>query len=340
MSKKSYKLKKRFYAIIIIIVMVILVAIFRENIKSGIIAISKIGKEKRVEMFNPDIVKETSYFIFTKEDGYAVYADKMSIKFSKNLKFNKDKKFIEMLKAENYREIVNYYNLNVPEKINSYYLADNVSDDLDSYSINVPIIEVNGEHYIDSRVLSDIFIYRYYGIDYKESESEYKIYADIVNATEKEKYNGETVKKLRKVGYICKEVNYGEVLNHSVLINNKSTIDELKKFVLSVNEKYIKTEEEMPFSTTSDIVFIAGSENESRYTFKIYGKKKNELFRTLNALGYSELKRMEDEIDIKESFVRCSKKDYYTAYKVAKLAKIADIKTDSNDENEIEITIN
>lgn len=340
MSKKSYKLKKRFYVIMITALIAVIAFIFQEKIKSGITFISKIGKERRVELFNPEEVKEQNYFVFTRDNGYAVYADKMSVKFSKNIKFNKEKKFEEMLKSENYREIINYYNFTVPEKITEYYLAEKVSDDFDSAAIETPVIDVNGEKYIDSRVVSDIFIYRYYGIDYKKSKTEEKIYVDIINATEKERYNGETIRKLKNAGYSCKEVNYGEVLNYSVIVNNKSTEEEIKKFILTVNEKYIKTEEEPPFATAADLVFTAGSEKESGYIFEIYGKRRSEIAKTLTALGYSEIIKKEELKESSENMVKCSKKEYYTAYKIAKIAKIAKIVTDGMEENKIEIIIN
>jgi hypothetical protein len=339
-SKKSYKLKKRFYVIMIIALVAVIGFIFQEKIKNGITFIAEIGKEKRVELFNPEEVKESAYFLFTKDNSYAVYADKMSIRFSKNIRFNKEKKLEEMLNAENYREIINYYNFNVPEKISTYYLAEKVTEDFDSASIKSPTIDVNGEKYIDSKILSDIFIYRYYRINYKESESDYKIYADIINATEKDRYNQETVKKLKKLGYSCREVNYGEVLNHSIVVNNKATIEEVKNFILTVNEKYIKIDNEPSFATTADIVFTAGSEKDSGYIFEIYGKKRDELLRTLTALEYFEIKKGDKSKDDKESLIRCNEKDYYTAYKISKIAKIEKIEIDEIEENRIEIIIN
>lgn len=336
----SYKLSKRFYIVLIIVTVVITGLIFNKEIINIVNTILEIGKEKRVELFNSDLVTDKKYFLFTEDSAYAVYADKMTIKFSSKIKFNKEKEFEAILKSGNFREIINFYNLNVPEKINSYYLAEKVTDDFESSSINAPIMEANGEKYLDSRVLSEIFISRYYEIDYKNDGEENSISVDILNATEKEKYNTETARKLNKAGYSCLEINYGETLNNSVIISNKATMDELKKFVMTVNEKYIKTADEPPFTTASDIVFIAGAEKESKFTIEIYGEEKEKIFTILNAFDYSELKKSEGKKESDESFIRCSKIDYYTAYKISKITKIEKIVVEEMEENRIEIITN
>ena len=340
MSNKSYKVKNRFYVILFLVAALVLGVIFKEDITKAVVKIGELGKEKKIENFNSDSTQNERYFVFTSDSGYAVYSDKMIVKFYKGVKFNKDKDFYLMLKSKNYREIINFYNFNVPEKIVTYYLAENVTDDFDSSSINVPAIDVGGTKYMDSRMLSEIFIYRFYEIDYKKGNEGNGISADILNATEKERYNGETVRKLRKAGYRCIEANYGESLNGSIIIGNKATSDELKKFVLTVNERYIKTESENPFATSSDIVFIAGSDKNSSYEIKISGKKKNEGYRILDALGYSKLIKTDDSRDNNKNYIRCNAKDYYTAYKISKILKIDTISLEEIDENKIEIVLN
>ena len=110
----SYKLSKRFYIVLTIVTVVTAGLIFNKEVINIVNAVLKIGKEKRVELFNSNSVTDKKYFVFTQDSAYAVYADKMIIKFSSKIKFNKEKEFETILKAGNFREIINFYNLNVP----------------------------------------------------------------------------------------------------------------------------------------------------------------------------------------------------------------------------------
>jgi len=294
---------------------------------------------KNVESKKIDIskIKSERYFIFTQDAGYAVYTGRFVLKLKGNFSFNKEKNFEKLMQQHSYTEIVNFFNFSVPEKISEYYFSDKVPEYIDKESIEIPTIYSQGVKYVDSTKLNMLFVALFYKILPTKTEQKKITTVDIINATSNENYIKNFKDKFLTKNYSCSYSNYGEIKNKSYVYNNGTTIEKMREFVMAIDEKYIKTAEEPPFATESEIIFIAGEEDEPEVKIAVYGDKKNikKMEKRLKELKYSKIeKRVEKAV---KTVIKYNKEDYFTAYKLSELTGIKAMEEENTLENMIEI---
>ncbi len=339
MGKKVYRFNARFYVIITLICLAILYFNFKNEVNSYFAKSIEILKS--VESKKTDISKINSdrYFIFTEDAGYAVYTGRFVLKLKGNFYFNKDKNFETLLKEHSYTEILNFFNFSVPEKIGEYYFPERVPSDIEREAIAIPTSYSEGVKYVDSAKLNMVFVTLFYGVSekaVKEEKSEMTT-VDIINATSNEEYIKNFQEKFSAKEFSCSYSNYGESKSGSYIYNNGTAEGKMEEFIMAIDERYIKTSEEIPVNFQSEIIYIAGDSDGAEFTIAVIGEKKKvkKFEKKLKELKYENIKKSIEKAE--KTVIIYNKEDYFTAYKLSELTGIKEMEEDNTLENEIKI---
>lgn len=337
MGKKVYRFNSRFYVIISFVLLIVIYFSFRDKVNNYIERSLEIMKSVESKKIDISKIKSERYFIFTEDAGYAVYTGRFVLKLKGNFSFNKDKNFEKLMQEHSYTEIVNFFNFSVPEKISEYYFPDRFPADLDKEAIELPTIYSQGVKYVDSTKLNMLFVALFYKMEPQEQKQLKLTTVDVINATSDENYIKNFQEKFLTKNYSYSYSNYGEAKSGSYIYNNGTTEEKMREFVMSIDDRYIKTAEESPLAAESEIIFIAGDRDEDGVKIVAYGDKKNikKVEKRLKELKYGNIEKHIEKVEKTE--IKYNKEDYFTAYKLSELIGVREMEEESTLENVIEI---
>lgn len=285
----------------------------------------------------------TNYLGIAKSNVFLVYGNKVSLMINEETYLTKDKQLKDYLDAEKYDELLEIINDIFPKDVEGYAILDKdwQSEVPKKHRIIVPTYNRTEKDYLLLSEINKIFLNIYYGEELKKDRVE-NVLVDILNGNGITGSAGKAGEKLkRKFGYDYTAANYEEDTQFSYIINNGMGEEQLKELVLTIDQNYVRVKEKGSLPTASNVVLILGK--EQRDLVNIYVLRKSyydsDNFNKLKDSGFVTVKRDTTTKSFTQTYIEYNKKDYFIAYKVAKVLGINILKQNNKLEDEINVYI-
>jgi hypothetical protein len=279
------------------------------------------------KLFNKETEVEWSkYLVIGKKNIFVTYDSKLALRIPEDVYIGNEKSVADYIKKGQYSELYQRINSVFPEEIEGYVVANRRGQYTlePEYAVNIPLINKDGKNYILTSELNEVFLKLYYDEEIRSQVVE-NVLVDILNANGRSGYAGRIGNKIKDdFNYEYNAANYQELTDYSYIIANNIGENQLKEFIMSLDEKYIRIKEKGDLPTLANIVVILGREENNlldTYVYKhdAFDKENYEL---LKDNGYKNVRRLKSETEIDKSFIEYKKEDYYIAYKISKLLNI------------------
>lgn len=298
--------------------------------------LSEMQKGKVGTYFTEQTMPDEKYLSIFSNKVYLVYGDKMAIECDTKTLVKKGVSIETLINNEKYKELLNYLNTIMPEKMERYFLGKEI--EIDGAIVEMPYIETESGKYIGSVVLNEIFDENYYQT--KETAAS-KLIVDIMNGTGDAKYAERIGKFLtKKYGYTINNTENEEKTTYTYITPLEIDEEELKTLIRGMREKYIKRGNEPQMNTMANVVVVMGNDKVNDFKIKVISQNGAGVhFGKLKARGYTGLEKIKRKDMPEEDKIVYTGEDYYTALKIAELLGINVFEQDDTKKNIIEVYI-
>lgn len=295
-------------------------------------------------LFNKETEVEWSkYLVIGKKNIFVTYDSKLALRIPEDVYIGNERSVEDYIKKGQYSELYQRINSVFPEEIEGYVVASRRGQyNLEpEYAVNIPLINKEGKNYILTSELNEVFLKLYYDEEIRSQVVE-NVLVDILNANGRSGYAGKVGNQIKDdFNYEYNAANYQELTDYSYVIANNIGENQLKEFIMSLDEKYIRIKEKGDLPTLANIVVILGREENNlldTYVYK-YDAFDKENYELLKDNGYKNVRRLKSETEIDKSFIEYKKEDYYIAYKISKLLNIDNLLENNEISDRINIYI-
>lgn len=277
--------------------------------------------------------------VIGKNNLFAVYEDKLSVKIPKEISINNEETIGDLVNTKNYEKVLEKINSVLPEKLEKYIVAGN--DELENNfqnMKNIPEINIGNKRHILTSSVNSLFD-EMYNKTVDTNVLNENILVDVLNANGKGGYarkTGEMIKE--KFGMKYNAANYETEQQESYIIVNDISKSKVEDIIEILPEKYFKIKKSSSIPTLANLVIVLGKEEKINTSIEIFSKEdsKDEID-ILRKAGYKNIKTSKSGEDITKDAVFYSPEDYYTAYKIAKKLNVTNLLEKEDLKDKIEV---
>lgn len=282
---------------------------------------------------NIKLNKDERVLIIGKQNLFAVYEDKLSVKIPFELSLNNEETVKDLVDSKNYESVLEKINEIMPEKLDRVAVIKQGKIELDvENEKNIPETNMG-----DKRMILTSSVYTMFNELYTEKNSvnelNENILVDVLNANGRGGYARKTGEMIKNsLGMKYNAANYENQMEESYIILNDISKEKAGEIVEKLSEKYFKIKAKSSIPTLANVVVILGKENNISLEINVHTFQEDNkvVLDTLKKKGYKNITSHKTKEEVPQSIIEYNKEDYFTALKISKLLSIPDmVETDS-----------